>query len=182
MTCVFLAGIGNSETDHWQSIWYRALGGTWVEHADWDKPRADDWVADLDVALRETAGPKILIAHSVGCLLTVEWAKRHRDPSIAGSFLVAPPDPCGPSWPATVISGFAPAADAAKPPLPALVIASTTDQYASITSARAAAACWGADFADVGALGHINLASNIGAWDAGRALFDGFVARLARNS
>ena len=42
MTYVFLAGIGNSEAEHWQAIWHRALGGRWVEHADWDQPRASD--------------------------------------------------------------------------------------------------------------------------------------------
>jgi predicted alpha/beta hydrolase family esterase len=180
MTYVFLAGIGNSEPQHWQSLWFRALGGRWVDHADWEHPDAATWVADLDAALRDVAGAKILIAHSLGCLLAVEWARRHRDPDVRGSFLVAPPDPHGASWPADVINGFAPAGDAARPPLPALVVASTTDQYASIASARAAARCWGAEFADVGAQGHINLASNIGAWGAGRALFDHFVARCSR--
>src|SRR6266700_4854365 len=179
MTYVFLAGIGNSETDHWQSIWYRALGGHWVDHANWSCPRAADWVADLDRVLQTTPGAKILVAHRLGCLLAVEWARQHRDPSVIGSFLVAPPDARGACFPTSAV-GFAPASDAAPPPLPALVVASTTDPYAGIASARAAATCWGADFADVGALGHINLASNIGGWQSGRALLDTFVARLAR--
>jgi predicted alpha/beta hydrolase family esterase len=176
MTYVFLAGIGNSEAEHWQAIWHRALGGRWVEHADWEHPRASDWVADLDGVLRATGGPKVIVAHSIGCLLAVEWAKRHHDAQIRGSFLVAPPDPCGPCFP-TAASGFAPPGDG-KPPLPALVVASSTDPYASLRSSQNAAACWGAEIIQVGARGHINLASQLGAWDEGRALLASFVARL----
>ena len=178
MTYVFLAGIGNSEAEHWQASWHRALGGRWVEHADWERPRADQWVADLDRALSAIAGPKIIVAHSIGCLLAVEWAKRHRDRDLLGSFLVAPPDPCGPCFPTSAV-GFAPPAEG-KPPLPALIVASSTDPYASLAWTRHAAARWGAGLADVGERGHINLASHIGAWDEGRALLTGFVARLER--
>ena len=176
MNYVFLAGIGNSEPEHWQSIWFRALGGGWVEHADWDRPRADDWVADLERAIHDVAGPKVLIGHSLGCLLAVEWAKRHRNPDVKGSFLVAVPDVGGPNFPESAV-GFAPAADGPAP-LPALVVASTNDPYASLASARSAAKAWGAALAEVGQRGHINLASNLGVWDEGRALFDRFVVGL----
>ncbi len=176
MNYIFLAGIGNSEPEHWQSIWFRALGGRWVEHAHWDQPRADRWVADLDRAIRELSGPKVLIGHSLGCLLAVEWARCHRDAGVKGSFLVAPPDVGGPNFPKSAV-GFAPATGGT-PPLPALVVASTDDPYASFASAHSAAKAWGAAIASVGERGHINLASNIGAWNEGRALFDRFVAGL----
>jgi len=176
MTYLFLAGIGNSEAEHWQAIWHRELGGRWVEHADWDRPRASDWVADLEAVLRATPGPKVIVAHSLGCLLAVEWAKQHRDPQILGSFLVAPPDPCGPCFPPAA-AGFTPPGDD-QPPLPALVVASSNDPYASLPAAQRAAAGWGAELAEVGALGHINLASKIGGWEQGRALLARFLARL----
>ena len=65
MNYIFLAGIGNSEPDHWQSIWFRDLGGRWVEHADWDRPRADDWVADLERALK-LLGPRLYQLYGQG--------------------------------------------------------------------------------------------------------------------
>jgi uncharacterized protein len=181
MTYVFLAGIGNSEPGHWQSLWYRSLAGAarWVEHADWAHPEATAWVADLDRALKAMRGPKLLVAHSVGCLLAVEWAKRHRDPDVLGSFLVAPPDVLGPDFPREAV-GFDPPAAARQPPTPALVVASSNDSYASVAWARAAAEAWSADIVDVGALGHINLASEIGAWDEGRRLLERFVARIGK--
>jgi len=177
LTHVFLAGIGNSEPEHWQSIWYRSQpGSVWVEHNDWDNPDAGAWVADLDAALRSIAGPKVLIAHSLGCLLAVEWARAHRDPQVRGSFLVAVPDSASPNFPRQA-TGFRPAATGT-PPMPALVVASTTDKYSAIDPARAAAAAWGAEFVDVGPLGHINLESNLGDWARGRALLAAFESRI----
>jgi predicted alpha/beta hydrolase family esterase len=74
--------------------------------------------------------------------------------------------------------GFAPATTGA-PPLPALVVASTNDPFGTLASARAAAKAWGAAIVNLGERGHINLASNLGAWDEGRALLDRFIAGLA---
>ena len=38
---------------------------------------------------------------------------------------------------------------------------------------------WGAAFVDVGAKGHINLASDLGDWSEGKALIEGLLTRLA---
>jgi predicted alpha/beta hydrolase family esterase len=178
VTYVFLAGIGNSEPQHWQSRWYRAIPGSrWVEHADWDHPDGARWVADLDQALQSIEGPKLLVAHSLGCLLAVDWARRHRDPEVRGSFLVSVPDRRGPNFPASAV-GFGAAVEG-RPPLPALVVASTNDRYSSFEHARAVAAAWQVELVDAGALGHINLESNIGAWSEGRQRLERFVSSLA---
>jgi predicted alpha/beta hydrolase family esterase len=177
MRYVFLAGIGNSEPGHWQARWYRSLPpdrARWVDHADWDRPVAAEWVADLDAVLTALPGPKLLVAHSMGCLLAVEWAKRHHDPDLRGAFLVSVPDVDGACFPAQAV-GFAPAADG-RPPLPALMVASTDDRYCSMEHARRVAGAWGVKLIDIGAKGHINLASDIGDWDEGRRLLDAFAA------
>jgi predicted alpha/beta hydrolase family esterase len=97
---------------------------------------------------------------------------------VKGSFLVAPPDVRRENFPDSVV-GFQPPGEG-RPPLPAVVVASTDDHYASFASAQAAAEAWGAELIDVGARGHINLASNLGAWNEGRRLLDEFVARLGQ--
>src|SRR3954462_14135103 len=108
MNFVFLAGLGNSEPGHWQAIWFRSMEGAhWVAHREWERPRATDWVADLQRDLQRIPGPKVLVAHSLGCLLAVEWARRHSDPSVKGSFLVAPPDVRRSTFPDGVV-GFEP--------------------------------------------------------------------------
>ena len=56
----------------------------------------------------------------------------------------------------------------ARLPFPATVIASSDDPYVTLARARAFAAAWGAAFVDAGALGHINAASGLGDWPAGR--------------
>jgi predicted alpha/beta hydrolase family esterase len=179
MHYVFLAGIGNSEPEHWQSIWFRSMekSASWVDHRDWDNPDAAEWVDDLEAVMAKIRGPKVFVAHSLGCLLAVERAKRHRDPDVRGSFLVSVPDVNGRNFPRQAV-GFGAAVDG-RPPMPAMVVASTNDAYSSVAHAQSVAAAWAVALTDVGALGHINLASGIGAWPAGRQLFDRFVASLS---
>ncbi|MFJ5230377.1 RBBP9/YdeN family alpha/beta hydrolase [Kitasatospora sp. NPDC088391] len=168
-THVYLAGIGNSLPAHWQYRWHAAdPGGVWVEHASWDEPVRTDWVADLDAALRAVTGPKLLVAHSLGCATVVEWAAEHADPGIVGALLVAAPDPHGPAFPADA-TGF----DRPSPaPLPfrTLLVASRDDPYAAFGYAEATAAALGAELVDVGALGHVNAASGLDDWPQGRDL------------
>jgi predicted alpha/beta hydrolase family esterase len=57
------------------------------------------------------------------------------------------------------------------------VIASDDDPYVSIDRARGFAAAWGATFVAAGAVGHINAASGLGDWPAGRRALDALVAR-----
>jgi predicted alpha/beta hydrolase family esterase len=192
-TFVFLAGIGDSEPEHWQRRWYRAYraaladagGAVWVEHRDWVHVSRNRWVSELDAAVAPIAarGESILfVAHSLGCLLAAEWLALHPQSSVVGAFLVAPPDVCGSCFPRTV-AGFRPV-DCKEPvrgklPCPAMLVASTTDHYATIDHARELSEYWGAAFVDVGAKGHINLASGLGDWSEGKALVDAFIARLA---
>ena len=59
-------------------------------------------------------------------------------------------------------------------PLPFLstVVASRNDEYVSLAQARRYVDAWGSTFVDIGATGHINGASGLGVWPAGRALLD----------
>jgi uncharacterized protein len=171
-TLVFVAGIGNSEEDHWQRHWHREVpGSVWVEHASWDEPDCSAWIADLRETLACVRGPKLLVVHSLGCLLTAAWAAAHSDPEVEGGFLVSVPDPEGPSFP-TRAKGFG-AGLSSVLPMRSLVVASETDPYGSIGYARSTAEAWGADFVSVGCRGHINLASGLGRWDEGWSLLRG---------
>jgi predicted alpha/beta hydrolase family esterase len=177
---VFLAGVGNSEPDHWQRRWYQAIpGALWVEHDEWERISRDRWMAELDAALAGMAARSVLVAHSLGCLLAADWLREHRDERVAGAFLVAPPDVEAPCFPRSVV-GFRAAPRRGRVPLPcpSMVVASSTDRYASIEHARDVAAGWGASIVDVGDRGHINLASDLGDWDEGQSLMRGFVASL----
>ncbi|WP_028312058.1 RBBP9/YdeN family alpha/beta hydrolase [Derxia gummosa] len=167
-----LPGWQGSGPEHWQTAWEAEHGADRVEQTDWDAPSLDDWIASLDAALAADDTPALLIAHSLGCALAVQWAARSPvrvAQRVAGAFLVAPPDVDRPSAPGPV-RGFAPIALAALP-FRALVVASTDDPYCGFMRAGMLATHWGAEFTSVGNLGHINADSGIGAWPEGWAMF-----------
>ena len=55
-------------------------------------------------------------------------------------------------------------------PFPSIVVASTDDEYVSLPRAAQFAIAWGSRLEVLGALGHINSASNLGSWPEGFAL------------
>jgi predicted alpha/beta hydrolase family esterase len=169
-TVLFVPGIGNSEPEHWQSIWAASLPGSiWVEQRDWDRPVRDEWVA-LMRDLRRAVGPKVIVAHSLGCLLVAEAADALREAEVTGALLVAVPDVHGPSFPPSAI-GFHPALSL-RLTVPSIVVASADDPYASPAHSDAVARRWGSELVAVGAKGHVNARSRLGDWTEGRMLLE----------
>jgi predicted alpha/beta hydrolase family esterase len=168
-TLIFLAGIGNSGPEHWQRIWHEREGGVWVEHESWDYPVHDAWTKDLEAALAAADGPKIVVAHSLGCLLATDLAGRE-DSGITGAFLVAVPDARGDHFPEEAEGFNAP--PYGRLPFPAVVVASQDDPYGSAEHAAAVAEQLGAELVDVGAKGHINASSGLADWPEGWSLFN----------
>lgn len=171
---LILPGLYDSGPEHWQSHWERADPTcVRVQQVDWDMPRREDWQATLDAAIGAAPTPALLVAHSSSCALVAHWAAvalPERLARVRGALLVAPSDPEAPSYPAGP-TGFAPM-PLARLPFPAIVVASTNDEYVTAARARTFADAWGAALVDVGPLGHVNSASGLGAWPAGRALLD----------
>jgi uncharacterized protein len=89
---------------------------------------------------------------------------------------VGVPDPQSANFPSAAKS-FAPVPDV-RLPFPAVILASEDDPYASIECANDRSKTWVALLIKLGALGHINSASNLGAWSQGRALIDAFCAGI----
>lgn len=179
-TIITLPGIGGSNEAHWQTIWEKTDPSmVRFQPTDWDRPELNDWLAALDRAVAAAAEPPILVAHSLGCLMVAHWAARGRCPAVQGAFLVAVPDPDGPSFPVTEAGSFRAVPDAPLP-FPALVVASRDDPYGSLPHARARAAAWGAGFVIAGALGHMNSASRLGDWPIGAMLLEAFRAGTMR--
>jgi predicted alpha/beta hydrolase family esterase len=175
---LILPGLYDSGPDHWQSVWERADPTCRrVAQADWATPRCADWVATLDAAVAAADGPVVLVAHSSSCLTVAHWARgadRAATARVRGALLVAPSDPDGPAYPAGP-TGFAPV-PTARLPFRSVVVASTDDPYVAFATARAWADAWGSTLVDVGAAGHVNTASGLGAWPTGYALLAGLRA------
>jgi uncharacterized protein len=173
---LILPGINNSGPQHWQTLWQqRKSDALRLAPANWNCPELDDWISALDRAVEACTAPPLLVAHSLGCLLSVCWAKQPRpNLSIRGMFLVAPPN--------FKRTGFLAPSFANVPesriPYPALVVSSTDDPHCSIEVAERFAKAWEAGFVSVGPRGHIATEPGNGDWEEGSRLLEAFAAGL----
>ena len=171
---LIVPGIGNSDHDHWQTLWEFANPEfIRVQQRDWNRPVCDEWVNVLEQTVAETRENPVLVAHSLGCLCVAHWAAR-TSLKIKGALLVAPPDPKGASFPSEAI-GFSPV------PFhpfafPSIVVASSNDPYGSLEFAGSCALAWGSRFINIGPAGHINSESGLGEWAEGFALYQELTA------
>jgi uncharacterized protein len=172
LTTLLLPGLSNSGPEHWQSFWERMDPQCRrVMQEEWEQPRCADWVTGLGRAVAGAQGEVLFVAHSSACALVAHWADTAEPRLIArvrGALLVAPSDPEGPNYPVGP-SGFAPMPRLPLP-FPSTVVASRNDEYVSVDQARSYAEAWGSTFVDIGNAGHINSASQLGAWPAGYEL------------
>ncbi len=136
------------------------------------KPLRGDWMVQLEEAvLAAPAAPVVLVAHSLGCMLTAAWAAHSRNTQrVVGALLVAPGDPereelraVLKSWSPVVLRTL---------PFKSTLVGSNDDPYCSSARARQFAQAWGADYVDYGAAGHINADSGLGDWPEGLALLE----------
>jgi uncharacterized protein len=176
---LILPGLSGSGAEHWQTLWEaRDPACTRVEQQDWDRPDLAGWLRAVDEALEAAEGPVVLVAHSLGCALVAHGARRAAWSRVAAALLVAPADVDTPGCTPPETRGFSPI-PLESLPFPATVVASQDDAYVDFERARHFARCWGAEFVDAGAVGHINAASGLGNWPAGRRLLDQLAARAS---
>jgi predicted alpha/beta hydrolase family esterase len=169
-TPIIVAGHGNSGPEHWQS-WLQAQRPDCVRvrQRNWEWAIRSHWVAGLEHTLRRVKGPKVLVAHSLGCATAVEWAGRsHALDDVVGAILVAPPDTeqhlpgFPPRW-AVRLAGWAPIRQRALP-FRSIVVASSNDPFCRLDRARHFAQIWGSSLINLGQAGHINTAAGYGPW------------------
>lgn len=173
-----LPGLGGSGPEHWQSRFERANPDfRRVGQADWDHPEREAWIAALEAAVRAAPAPVVLVAHSLACVLVAYWARSGSAERVAAAMLVAPSDVESEERVPPEVRVFAPIPDDPLP-FPAVVLASSDDPYCAIDRACGFAVLWGADFIDVGALGHINIASGHGPWPEGERLLKDLVGQV----
>jgi uncharacterized protein len=167
-TILIVPGYGDSGPDHWQSIWEQK-DPAWrrVAQRDWNHPVLAEWIYELDQAVSNAGSNSVLAAHSLGCLLIAHWAAQTSQ-AIKGALLVAVPDPSSPNFPPEG-SSFAPV-PMQRLRFPTVMVVSADDPYAELTFSQSCASAWGSRMVNIGAAGHVNAASNLGAWPRGREL------------
>ena len=168
-----LPGLNNSGPQHWQTLWELEHGFTRVQQKDWDTPVCEDWINTIDEAIKTYPPDQVvLIGHSLACCTIAHWAGRYKR-TIKAALLVGPSDVEAPSYPAGT-SGFTPM-PLQRLPFRSIVVASSDDQYVTMERAVYFANCWGSQLIDIGALGHINSASNIGSWPEGYKILQSLI-------
>jgi predicted alpha/beta hydrolase family esterase len=173
---LFLPGRNGSGAEHWQTLWQaRSPGALRLQPSDWSNPELGDWMLALGRAVAACTSPPLLVAHSMGCLLSVCWATQHQsDMPIRGAFLVAPPNFRRQDFPSRSFTHV----PNVLIPCPLLVLASSNDPYCPIEVAEQMADRWGAGFVCVGARGHISTEPGNGEWQEGLGLLDAFASGL----
>lgn len=157
-TILIIPGLNNSGPDHWQTRWEQRLPNAHrAELGGWDSPRKSAWITNLGIAIRQIAGPKILVAHSLSCHAVAWWAKQEPEVAelgIIGALLVAPPDVDNVAK-GSKLADFGPAPRTSLP-FPSLLIGSLNDPYCTVQHAQKLARRWRARFINAGLFGHIN--------------------------
>lgn len=169
---LIIPGIDNSGPSHWQSLWEAENDDAFrVNMENWAQPHRNSWVTRLNLAVRSTDRPIILVAHSLGCHAVAWWAalaEAEASHNIVGALLVAPPEVD--AFPADHrLASFGPTPKAILP-FRSILVASRNDPYVQFDRARQLAGFWGSEFVDAGFLGHINAATDIGLWRDGQQL------------
>jgi predicted alpha/beta hydrolase family esterase len=174
VSTLIIPGIGNSDHAHWQTLWESANPGfVRVQQRDWNRPVCQEWVNALEQAVAEISESPVLVAHSLGCLCVAHWAAG-TTLKIKGAMLVALPDPEEACFPLEA-NGFSPVLLRSFG-FPSIVVASSNDPYGSLGFARSCSLAWGSPFVNIGTAGHINLASGLGEWPEGLALYQELTA------
>ncbi|MDX2009575.1 MAG: alpha/beta hydrolase [Myxococcaceae bacterium] len=174
-----LPGWNGSGPLHWQTLWERLDARVVrVEQASWAEPSLEAWLSRVDAALAD-GEPTVLLGHSLGAVLAVHAARLESSRAVVGALLVAPPALEGPVPGAPAgLASFAPVP--LRPlPFPSVLVHSTNDAFLTAAGARAYAVAWGSERVELGAVGHVNAESGLGAWAAGFELLRRLRARAA---
>jgi len=171
-TVVIVPGFRDHMPEHWQSLLADRLQQQGravriVPQIDQDKRLRSARVANLERVVSDIAGPVILVAHSVGCLITVHWAQETKH-AVQSVLLAAPVDyesplPAGYKDPqALADEGWTPIPRHL--PFPSIVVASRNDSLGKFERIRELAQAWGSRFVDAGEVGHLGPADGYGTW------------------
>ncbi len=175
---LIIPGFRGSEPEHWQSLWEAQFPtARRVVQDDWERPHLSPWCWRICEEVARAKRPVILVAHSLGVLAAIHAAPLLPGGKIKGAFLVAPPS----QKILSILEGIDPAfLTLPTDPLafPAVLVASRDDKYSSFADSEGLARALGAELADAGFSGHINIESGHGPWPEGLMRFAGFLTPL----
>lgn len=181
-TILIIPGLRDHVPDHWQTHLASRLAPAHtvrtIAPLEHDKMSCAARVQAIESNLQAIEGPVIAVAHSAGSIMLVHWARQYRRANLS-AILVTPADlehPLPPGYPTMQVlqaNGWLPL-PMERLSFPSIVAASTNDPLARFERVKVMADQWGADFVNVGAVGHLNPASGYGPWPQANALIQHF--------
>src|SRR6218665_709368 len=89
---LIVPGLNGSTEGHWQRHWLADHPeAVLVEQSDWTDPNPAKWLHRLEQAVLAHPGA-LVVAHSLGAILTARLAASPVAPLVGGALLVAPAD------------------------------------------------------------------------------------------
>ncbi len=166
---IIVPGVGGSETAHWQSwLQKQLMSCSRVQQQNWHNPVLNEWVSSFLNTINQIDDELQVVAHSFGCLTTL--AALAKMPTLANRIknlvLVAPANPKRFSE-----SGFAQPHERSYydtfhamqvNPISTTMLISENDPWLQFEDAQALARSWKIKPINLGAVGHINVASGFG--------------------
>ena len=172
MHTVIVPGVGGSEHAHWQSWLQRQLMScSRVEQSNWHLPILKDWVTQFVKTVSNIDAPIQIVAHSFGCLTSLAALAQHPEiqAKVKNLVLVAPANPSrfgdngfSKDSPNHYLAEF----QQLKMSVPTTLLISENDPWLAFDDALALAKAWKIKPINMGAVGHINVASGFGPFPA----------------
>ena len=167
-------GLHDSGHGHWQT-WLEGhfRNATRVCQDDWASADVERWAERIEATVARHPGARwVAAAHSFGCLALARYLGRGGQ-AIDASLMVAPADPDK--------FAAAPFLPHSKLPIPTAMLASENDPWMRFDSARIWARVWGAQFINLGPVGHINIESGFGPLPQAKTLVELMIHRVERS-
>lgn len=169
---VIVPGVGGSEYAHWQSWLQRQLMScSRVEQHQWNTPILNQWIQPFVSMVSKIQDDLQIVAHSFGCLTTLAALDQYPElkEKVKHLVLVAPANPSRFAEHGFAIQGeenYWNYFQQLKIDVPNRLLISENDPWLDFADAQRLATAWGTQAVNLGAVGHINVASGFGPFPA----------------
>ena len=165
---VIVPGVGGSEAQHWQSwLQQQLMSSSRVQQQHWDRPILNQWVAQFVKTVTAIQAPIQVVAHSFGCLTSVAALAEHPElkAKVKNLILVAPANPARfgeAGFARHSLMNYQTYFHQLSIDLPTTLMISENDPWLSYVDALRLAQAWQLTPINLGAVGHVNVASGFG--------------------
>lgn len=165
---VIVPGVGGSEAQHWQSwLQQQLVSSSRVEQKHWDRPVLSEWIAQFVKTVAAAPAPVQIVAHSFGCLTSVAALAEHPElrTKVKNLLLVAPANPerfGEAGFARHSLTDYQQYFQQLNIEVPTTLLISENDPWLGYVDALQLAQAWKLTPINLGAVGHVNVASGFG--------------------